>query len=98
MLSPTKLAQLGDGDFFSETVRVLDVLAERVKELEARVKQLEARETLKYHGVWESGRQYRPGAFVTDKGSVWHANVVTKSRPGEAPTEWTLAVKRGARA
>jgi hypothetical protein len=50
--------------------------------------------TFKYCGTYESGREYRPGNFVTDNGSIWHCDKPTTTRPGDGDC-WTLAVKRG---
>jgi hypothetical protein len=63
-------------------------------ELEARVADLESRVVnFRYCGVWKAG-EYRQGNFATHDGSVFHANVDTKSKPGTDAT-WTLACKRG---
>ena len=63
-------------------------LIERIGALE------QQRDAMKYCGVWESGKEYSPGNFVTDKGSVWHCNSTTRQRP-DGSNHWTLAVKRG---
>lgn len=65
--------------------------------LQARCDELERRleeSPLKYVGSFTEGVQYRGGNFVSHAGSVWHANVTTRQRPG-AGEDWTLAVKRG---
>ncbi len=67
---------------------------DRLAELERRVAELEGRQ-IRYVGTFESGRQYRRGEMVTDKGCVWHCNADTSTRPGDSDN-WTLAVKRGA--
>ncbi len=68
----------------------------RIAELEQRLSELEARtEHLKYAGVWSAQSQYQAGNFVTDHGSLWHANIQsTGLRPGSGAA-WTLAAKAG---
>lgn len=71
---------------------------DRRRELELRVMQLEERladvDNLKYCGTYEQHREYQPGNFVTEAGSIWHCKVRTSAKPGESDC-WTLAVKRG---
>jgi hypothetical protein len=65
--------------------------------LEAEVKALKARPTVKYSGVWQHDHAYEIGELVTKNGSIWHSNVSNNHAvPGEHPTCWTLAAKRGA--
>lgn len=64
-----------------------------IDRLEDRVKGLEA-SPIAYDGVWEAGKAYAKGTFVTFGGSVWHANYKSASKPGDGPA-WTLAVKAG---
>lgn len=52
------------------------------------------KQPLRYEGVFESGKAYGKGAFVTCDGSVWHCDENTTSRPGHS-RQWTLAVKSG---
>jgi hypothetical protein len=81
----------------------IDELAEAIDEaitryvepLEARIKELESRPTLRYCGLWEQGREYVPGEFVTCDGSVWACRVATTGKPGVAHSDWQLAVKHG---
>lgn len=47
-----------------------------------------------YRGVF-GDKTYLPGDLVTWAGSLWHANVETKNKPGEGNADWTLAAKRG---
>jgi HK97 family phage prohead protease len=47
-----------------------------------------------YKGVWQAGKAYPVGSFVTHAGSMWHADKLTDLKPGEGGG-WTLAVKRG---
>jgi hypothetical protein len=70
-------------------------IADRVAELDDAVAALEARKSLFYAGVWEADESYEEGDFVTDRGSLWHANRATSARPGDGSGAWTLAVKRG---
>ena len=65
--------------------------------LEARVRALEDRPIgVKYTGTYETGQTYSLHEASTHKGSLWICKVPrTKSEPGEDPSAWTLAVKRG---
>jgi hypothetical protein len=64
-----------------------------IAELVQRIEELERRPHLKYLGVWDSSKTYRPGDIVTVKGSLWHCDETTTMRPpGSA---WTLCVKAG---
>jgi hypothetical protein len=47
-----------------------------------------------YKGVWQPGRTYASGSFVTHGGSMFHADKETSFKPGEGGG-WTLAVKAG---
>lgn len=49
---------------------------------------------VEYKGVFQAAQQYERGNLVTLKGSMWHANVVTRSVPGTS-NDWTLCVKAG---
>jgi len=61
-------------------------LAQRVQALEQKG----------YRGVWSPLQRYEVGAFVTDFGSLWHANLASQGiRPGTNSATWTLSVKRG---
>jgi len=64
----------------------------RLYALEERVAALEA-SPFQYAGTWESG-EYVRGEFVSLRGSLWHCNHSTTSRPG-TDESWTLAVKHG---
>lgn len=68
--------------------RGFDVAGERLAALETKV------ENFKHVGTWSSGKRYKHGNFVTDKGSMWHALADTDERPGES-NAWQLVVKRG---
>jgi hypothetical protein len=51
---------------------------------------------LLYRGVW-TDRDYEAGDFVTYRGSTWHCNEATRTKPetADGAKAWTLAVKRG---
>jgi hypothetical protein len=61
-----------------------------------RIEALEARSTdLKYRSVWKSDTLCRTGNFVTDGGSIFHANRASVGeRPGTSDS-FPLAVKKG---
>jgi hypothetical protein len=93
----------GTHDGFIEALAAQEMsrgmLVDMVKQLAARISDLEAAAqkpapTMKYVGVHREGEEYQPGNFVTWGGSMWHANEVTKARPGDGGT-WTLCVKKG---
>jgi integrin beta 3 len=48
-----------------------------------------------YRGVFNLGDRYQRGDMVTFSGSLWHCNLETDERPGDASKAWTLAAKRG---
>jgi hypothetical protein len=58
-----------------------------------RIAELEATPT-KFVGVWTSGTEYPPRAIVTHGGGMWHANEMTKDKPGTSAA-WTLCCKAG---
>ena len=76
--------------FQVEFANAVAPLIERIGALE------QQRDAMKYVGVWEAGREYKLGNFVTDKGSLFHCNSTTRQRPGDGSKDWTLAAKRGA--
>ena len=45
-----------------------------------------------YRGLWVENKQYKRGNFVT-LGSVWHAAVDTRSKPG-TDSDWTLVIAK----
>jgi hypothetical protein len=68
----------------------------RRREIEARLDALEQRPAMKYCGVFDKSQKYFEGNFVTESGSIWHANCETTGVvPGEGSPVWTLAAKRG---
>jgi hypothetical protein len=72
-----------------------DRRSEVERKLLARIEALEARPDLKYLGVWASEKVYGTGNFVTEGGSLWHAQ---RASVGEKPgtgDAWQLAVKKG---
>jgi hypothetical protein len=72
-----------------------EAIARYVEPLEKRIAELEARPTLRYCGLWEQGREYVPGEFVTCDGSVWACRCSTTGKPGVTHTDLQLAVKHG---
>jgi hypothetical protein len=65
------------------------------KKLLARIEELEARPVMKYIGVWDQAKIYGAGNFVTEGGSLWHAQRASVGeRPGSGDA-WQLAVKKG---
>ncbi|MBR1231975.1 hypothetical protein [Bradyrhizobium sp. AUGA SZCCT0182] len=69
---------------------IIATLTDRVKELEARPS------SLKYVGVWDQQKVYGAGNFVTDGGSMFHAQRASVGeRPGSGSDAWVLAVKKG---
>lgn len=74
----------------------LGMAFERIQMLERDLKKAKSASSLSYKGVWKQGEETNPGEFVTSGGSVWHCNKKTLSRPGDDPSSFTLAVKRGA--
>ena len=71
---------------------VVDKLARQIDTIAAALEEREKQ--LRYCGVYEAGRKYSKGNFVTDGGSLWHCDRETTTRPGVGDC-WTLAVKRG---
>jgi hypothetical protein len=64
--------------------------------VEKRLAELEQRKLeLPYFGVYEPGRSYRRGSFVTRRGSMWCATCDTDREPGIDNDDWLQAVKRG---
>jgi len=52
-------------------------------------------ENFAYKGTWEHGREYVRGNFVSQDGSIWHAQRDSKgARPGDGDS-WKLAVRHG---
>ena len=77
-------------DYVAEAIAPL---VERLNVVEAWVIEFE-RKGVAYRGVWQASQDYRRGDLVTLNGSIWHANVETRAKPG-AGSDWTLAVKAG---
>jgi hypothetical protein len=68
----------------------------QIAALTARVAVLEARPVIQYAGVWKAGQRYPRGTAITHDGGLWIAEAETEGeRPGNGPTAWKLAVKRG---
>lgn len=77
------------------SVEIIDLLFTRLKVLEEKLgvteKTLAATE---HKGIWEGGRQYERGNFVTYRGSMWVAKKETLDEPGKS-LEWQMVVRRG---
>src|SRR5688500_2709963 len=95
----TKTEELGQSIVAAIRVFVAKALSERddrIEELERRLSDVEMHtKDFRCLGVWEAGREYGRGNVVTDRGSLWHCQQDTSTRPGHG-NAWTLAVKRGA--
>jgi hypothetical protein len=63
------------------------------KLIDGRVQKLAG--TMSYEGVYEEGKSYKKGQFVTFGGSLWHCNAPTSIQPGIGSSTWVLAVKKG---
>ncbi|MGO1075924.1 hypothetical protein [Inquilinus sp. CA228] len=70
-------------------------LRRELVELKVRVDDLAEAKAIPYAGTWKSGQSYAAGTWITHDGSVWIAAENTAARPGDGPTPWRLAVKRG---
>jgi hypothetical protein len=80
-----------------EADAILALHKARLAQLESRIATIEQqRESIAYAGTYRPGEKYAAGTFITDHGSLWHANRSTTQRPGTSD-DWTLAVKKGAR-
>ena len=63
-----------------------------------RLKHLEEQPRLRYAGVFDSTKTYRPGDIVTHRGSGWYCHEETRSIPGApsaAGRSWQLMIKAG---
>ncbi len=78
----------------SEVWLQVAMLLNTIHEMRQEIAELKARPAFKYCGVYQAGKAYTKGNFVTDGGSMWHAERATMARPG-ADESWVLAVKRG---
>jgi hypothetical protein len=65
---------------------IMPPIVEQIKKLNARIAELEKRPRMKYSGVYQSGRAYGEGEFVTHEGSMWHCSQQTNSKPGTDKT------------
>jgi hypothetical protein len=89
-----------DGEKFgSELSRLVREFVDREiaklrADIDLRLQTIENAGATAYQGTYDPDRQYSKGQFVTHNGSLWHANELTRARPGDGP-DWTLAVKRG---
>jgi multidrug efflux pump subunit AcrA (membrane-fusion protein) len=77
-------------------------LRDEIKSLKAEIQTLKAEledtksrsGSTRYRGVWRSDSKYDLGDFVTYGGAMWHADALTKAKPGSGEG-WTLAVRKG---
>jgi hypothetical protein len=70
-------------------------LRERIEALERKIDALEMKQgQFRYCGTWSADAIYFEGNFVTEGGSLWHANRQTTQRPGDG-SDLQLCVKRG---
>ena len=86
-------------DAFAEMVvdafkRVLEDPKRRIADLEQRLAALESKPVVKFCGVHQEGRSYRPGDACTRQGALWICRAATAGVPGDDHESWTLAVKR----
>lgn len=83
-------------DAFPAVKKYVDDLQEEVAgvvgAIGKRLKALEARPSMQYRGTFDGSEQYNPGDCVTDGGSVWYCQNLTRSRPGSS-SDWKLCVK-----
>ena len=98
---------MGDAALRRALRDAMPLISRRLRELQERVDRLESKDPedskgiavarLKgtYRGVWQAGRTYRAGDFVTRSGGLWHAERDTLDKPGAGRTDWVLAVKKG---
>ncbi len=99
--APRRKSGFDGAKFGREIVTLVKAYVEPVRaqhaELVKRLEELETRAVggVRYEGVYENGRTYIRGSFVSSRGSVWHADRQTSARPGDPDSGWTLAVKRG---
>jgi hypothetical protein len=78
-------------DTFAQTMAM--IVAAITNEMDAKLTALEARlAEFAFRGAWIEGRQYKRGNFVT-LGSVWHAAVDTRSKPG-TDSDWVLVMSK----
>jgi len=69
-------------------------MGERIAKLENELSEAKAKSLTNYEGIWRENNLYQRGVFVTHRGSLWHAEQVTESKPGTDGT-WKLTVKSG---
>lgn len=78
---------------------VQDRADQQVADLAARLDALAARgPSMEYRGTWQANEMYPKGSVVTHSGSMWWSSedqVSGATPPGQGPTPWVLAVKRG---
>lgn len=78
-------------DFLKKT---FEPIGRELAVIQNRVKEWEERPALKYVGTWKADGIYRIGMFVTDSGSLWHAQRASvNERPGSSDA-FVLAAKK----
>ena len=79
---------------------VEDALATDLTALRAQVAALttdsDAKPHVRFCGVWDAGKTYRPGDATVRSGSLWICTSEPVGTPGHDFNGWQLAVKRGA--
>ncbi|QZP08193.1 phage portal protein [Caenibius sp. WL] len=78
-----------------DVVKALLRLVGDLQSKAAQSEETELEQAFLYQGVYEQGRKYERGQFVTRGGSMWHCKRQTTETPGESPDHWQLAVKKG---
>lgn len=80
---------------WNDMLNYVGMLSDSIIEMRAEIRTLQDRPSLKYAGVWKQDKVFGAGNFVTDGGSMWHAERATVGeRPGSGDA-WTLIVKKG---
>lgn len=94
-LQEQSLKPKSDGASFDAEIRTaIEPLKQKIAALEQELAEAKGSK-VPYCGAYREGTASLKGHFYTFGGSVWHCNSDTTSKPNEAHTEWTLAVKRG---
>jgi hypothetical protein len=81
------------GFLLLELVDGVRKIGERLDEAEQSLLRLEEHPPFEYRGVYEPGKTYPKGSFVT-QGGIWYATEETKQPPGHG-IGWKLAVRAG---
>ena len=81
------------GEIALDLVESIRGLSARLQKAEQRLVDLEEHPPFEYRGVYEAGKSYPKGSFVT-QGGIWYATEDTKQPPGHG-IGWKLAVRAG---